>query len=108
LNIITAKKREMFIEPIAEQFLLLYKEYKGIIPVILTTAAKADDEIRNKITGLLKNFTKKEVELTEEIKSEIIGGFILKFGKYQYDDSVRKKIMKLKREFNINIYEKGY
>lgn len=108
LNIITGKKREMFIEPIAEQFLHFYKEYKGILPVLLTTAAKADDEIRNKVIGLTKNFTKKEIELTEEIKNEIIGGFILKFGQYQYDDSIRKKIMKLKREFNINVYEKGY
>ena len=43
-----------------------------------------------------------------EIKKEIIGGFILKFGQYQFDDSIRKKIMKLKREFNINVYEKGF
>jgi len=108
LNIIAAKRREIFIEPIAVQFLNNYKEYKGILPVLLTTAAKADNEVKNKVAGLIKNFTKKDVELTEEIKSEIIGGFIMKFGQYQYDESIRKKIMKLKREFNINVYEKGY
>ena len=108
LNIIASKRRENFIEPIAEQFLAVYKEYKGIISVILTTAVPADDSIKNKIKELVKGFTKKEVDLIEEIKNEIIGGFILRFGQYQFDDSIRKKIMKLKREFNINVYEKGF
>ena len=108
LNIITAKRRESFLEPIAEQFLALYKDYKGILPAILTTASEADDSIRKKVKELVGGFTKKEIELQEEIKKEIIGGFILRFGQYQFDDSIRKKIMKLKREFNINVYEKGY
>jgi F-type H+-transporting ATPase subunit delta len=108
LNIIVSKRRENFIEPIAEQFLELYKEYKGIISVILTTAVIADDKIKNKVKELVKGFTKKEVDLIEDIKGEIIGGFILKFGQYQFDDSIRKKITKLKREFNINVYEKGF
>jgi F-type H+-transporting ATPase subunit delta len=108
LNIIAAKRRENFIDPIAEQFLVLYKEYKGIISAYLTTASGADDLIRNSVKGLVRGFTKKDVDLVEEIKSEIIGGFILRFGQYQFDDSIRKKIMKLKREFNINVYEKGF
>jgi len=108
LNIIAAKKREAFIEPIAMQFLSNYKEYKGILPVLLTTAEETDDETKNKIQQLLRDFTQKDIELTEDIKSNIIGGFILKFGQYQYDESIRKKIMNLKKEFNINVYEKGY
>jgi F-type H+-transporting ATPase subunit delta len=108
LNIITAKRRENFIEPISSQFLVLYKENKGILSVTLTTAADADDNIRNKIKAMVGGFTHKEIELVEEVKNEIIGGFILKFGQYQFDDSIRKKIMKLKREFNINVYEKGF
>ncbi len=108
LNLITAKRRENFIEPITEQFLAVYQEYKGIISAVLTTAAGADDNIRITVKGLIGKFTEKDVELVEEIKSEIIGGFILRFGQYQFDDSIRKKIMKLKREFNINVYEKGF
>ena len=108
LNIIAAKRRESFIEPIAEQFLAVYKEYKGMISATLTTATGADDQIRNTVKDLVRDFTKKEVDLVEEIKGEIIGGFILRFGQYQFDDSIRKKIMRLKREFNINVYEKGF
>ena len=108
LNIIAKKRRENFIEPIAEQFSELYKEYKGVISVVLTTAVNADDSIKNKVKELVRGFTKKEVDLIEEIKGEIIGGYILKFGQYQFDDSISKKITKLKKEFNINVYEKGF
>jgi len=108
LNIIASKRRENFIEPIAEQFLAVYQEHKGIISAVLTTATGADDQIRKTVKELVHGFTKKDVDLVEEIKNEIIGGFILRFGQYQFDDSIRKKIMKLKREFNINVYEKGF
>ena len=108
LNIITSKRREHFIDPIASQFLALYKEHKGILSVTLTTAVDADEDIRNKVKTMVGGFTHKEIDLVEEVKKEIIGGFILRFGQYQFDDSIRKKIMKLKKEFNINIYEKGF
>jgi F-type H+-transporting ATPase subunit delta len=108
LNIIAAKRRESFIHQIALQYIFVYREYKGIETVYLTTAAGTDDAIREKVKTIVGNFTKKEIELEEEIKADIIGGFILKFGYYQYDESIRNKIIKLKREFNINIYEKGF
>ena len=105
---ITSKRREVFAEAIADEFASIYKEFKGILPAILTTSGKADEEIKQRVIKMLKDFTQKDIELTEEIKNEIIGGFILKFGQYQYDESVRKKILKLKREFKINVYEKGF
>ena len=108
LNIITSKRRENFIEQISSHFLVLYKENKGILSVTLTTATGADENIRNKVKTMVGGFAHKEIELVEEIKKEIIGGFVLKFGQYQFDDSIRNKIMKLKREFNINVYEKGF
>lgn len=108
LNIIAAKRREIHIEPIALQYIAQYRDYKGIETVYLTTATNADDIIREKVKTIVKNFTKKDVELVEEIKKEIIGGFILKFGHQQYNDSIQNKIIKLKREYNINIYEKGF
>jgi F-type H+-transporting ATPase subunit delta len=108
LNIIAAKRRENFIEPITEQFLAFYKDHKGMISAVLTTAVPSDNVIREKVSQMVRSVTKKEVDLVEDIKKEIIGGFVLRFGQYQYDESIRTKIMKLKREFNINIYEKGF
>ena len=86
----------------------LYHDYKGILPVHLTTASDSDEEIRSVVKQIVNKFTQKEILLMEEIKKDILGGFILRFGQYQYDDSIRNKIMKLKREFNVNIYEKGF
>ncbi|HQI46450.1 MAG TPA: ATP synthase F1 subunit delta [Bacteroidales bacterium] len=108
LNIISLKRREILIDQIATQFLALYHDYKGILPVHLTTASDSDEEIRSVVKQIVNKFTQKEILLMEEIKKDILGGFILRFGQYQYDDSIRNKIMKLKREFNVNIYEKGF
>jgi F-type H+-transporting ATPase subunit delta len=108
LNIIARKRRESSIEQIAFEYIKFYREFIGVETVYLTTAGAADDAIREKVKSIVSGFTKKEIELVEEIKKEIIGGFVLNFGYYQYDESIRNKIIKLKREYNINIYEKGF
>ena len=108
LLIITRKGRERFIKDIAEQFIILYKKYKGIITAHLTTAEAIDLSIRNQIIGLLKKQTKADIELIEEIKKELIGGFVLLFDDNQYDASIMKQIKKLQKEFDINLYIKGF
>jgi len=108
LLIITSKRRESYIDGIAFQFIEFYREYKNIITAYLTTAEASNDAIRNKVLNLVKDYTQKDVMLVEEIKEKIMGGFILKFSDKQLDESITTKIIRLKREYNINIYEKGF
>ena len=108
LLIIIRKRRESYIEGIAEQYIHLYKDYKGIKTVILKTPVPADTAIKNKAISLVKNYTKCEVELIEELREELIGGFIITLDSKQYDASILSNIEKLKREFNVNVYEKGF
>ena len=108
LSIITSKRREFYIDIIATQFIEFYKEYKNIITAYLTTADVTNDAIRNKVLSLVKEHTQKDLLLVEEIKEKIMGGFILRFADKQLDESIRTKIIRLKREYNVNIYEKGF
>lgn len=108
LLIITSKRRESYIEEISNQFIEYYRAYKNIITAYLTTAEITNDVIRNKVLTLVKDYTKKDVVLVEEIKENIMGGFILKFTDLQLDESIKTKIIRLKREYNINIYEKAF
>jgi F-type H+-transporting ATPase subunit delta len=108
LLIITSKRRESYIEGISEQFIEYYREYKNIITAYLITAEGTNDGIRSKVLNLVKDYTKKDVVLVEEIKENIMGGFILKFTDIQLDESIKTKIIRLKREYNINIYEKAF
>lgn len=95
-EIITNKNRERVLPAIAKQFVALYADYKGIqkAEVISATALTADQ--KKHFTTLVKQHTGKEVELVEKVDSSLIGGFILRVGDKQIDDSIRRKLNDLK------------
>ncbi|MFU8842297.1 MAG: ATP synthase F1 subunit delta [Bacteroidales bacterium] len=108
LLIITRHKRERIIDQITEQFSVIYKKEKNILPAVLTSAVEVDSSIREKIISLLESYTKASIELTEELDERIIGGFVLDFGDMQYDASILRKIKDLRKEFDVNLYIKGF
>jgi len=106
--IIIKKRREIHIEQISNQFIKIYKNYHGIKTALIKTAVEIDDNIRKIIVEKLEDFTKSQIELIEEIKKELIGGFVLNIEDKQYDASIKNRIKKLSKEFEMNIYEKGF
>jgi F-type H+-transporting ATPase subunit delta len=108
LQLIIRKRREAYIQSIAEHFIALYKDFKGIKIARLLTADNIDDGMRHRILQLLKKYTNAQIELIEEIDPLILGGFVLEVEGRQYDASLLTGIKKLKREFESNIYIKGF
>jgi F-type H+-transporting ATPase subunit delta len=108
LLIITRHKREGIIDQITEQFSIIYKDEKNILPAVLTTAVEANPDIRKKIIAVLEDYTKASIELTEQVDEDIIGGFVLDFADKQYDASIISKIKDLRKEFDVNLYIKGF
>lgn len=104
LQLITRKRREEYIEPICKAFIEIYKDYKNIMPVTLTTAYKADKKTVDAIIAKLNKVTEKELEVAEKIDETLIGGFKLDFEDYQYDDSVKVQLKRLGKEFSDNLY----
>lgn len=102
--IIIRKNREEYIDSIVEEFKELYKKYKNITTTYLKTAIKIDEDIRKKVIKLLQEQTKGEIELNEIVNKELIGGFVLTYGPYQYDASIAKQIADLKKDFRLNLY----
>ena len=72
--------------------------------VTLTTAYVADKKTINAILTKLKTVTEKELDVTEKIDENLIGGFKLDFEDYQYDDSVKVQLKRLGKEFSDNLY----
>ncbi|MCF8234823.1 MAG: ATP synthase F1 subunit delta [Bacteroidales bacterium] len=103
--LITKNRRETYIENIAQAFINQYKKYKNIITTILQTAVKINDDIHRQVIDLLKEQTKGEIDLIEEIKEDLIGGFVLKFDGYKYDASISKQLADLKKDFKVNLYK---
>jgi F-type H+-transporting ATPase subunit delta len=106
--IIIKKKRESFIHDIALVFIDLYKEYKGILTVTLKTAVPATTQIRDEVKTVMKGISPGEIELLEEVKEELIGGFVLQWKDKQYDASINNQINRMQKGVaKINLYIKG-
>lgn len=108
LMIITRNRREKLVPEIANQFIEIYKIYKNIITVEITTATQIDEALRTNILTLLEKRAQAEIDLKEKVDEDIIGGFILSYEDKQYDSSILKQIKNLRREFDINLYVKGF
>lgn len=108
LQLVTKKERAIHLEAVAGSFVSIYKKYNNILITRLKTATPVDTETRKKIIELVTKVTHKNIELIEEIDEKLIGGFVLTFDDQQYDASLSKKISRLSKSFDKNLYIKGY
>ena len=98
----------MHLEGIAESFILQYKSYKKIETATVTTAVRIDDQTRKKILTYISKQGNTNIELTETIDENIIGGTIITMGDKQLDTSISRIIKELKQTFNKNLYIKDF
>ena len=96
------KRREGALKDIAVQFIGSYKEYKNILPVNIIAAQQIEEDAKAKIIEMLSEKTHKQIELNIQTDPSLIGGFVVNYEDKQLDASVRNKIHKLNKEFNIN------
>lgn len=94
--IITNKNREKILPAVAKAFIDLYAEFKGIQKAQVTSVTALTADQKKMITQIVKEYSGKEVELIETIDETLIGGFILRVGDQQIDDSIRRKLNDLK------------
>lgn len=94
------KSRENLLEGIAKEFLHLYNIKKGLSEVSVTTSYKLDAETRKAFEKLAKEITKKEPILKEKVDTDIVGGYILRLGDLQLDESISGQLKELKLEFS--------
>lgn len=104
LQLITRKGREEYIVFICQAFDEIYKDYKNIMPVTLTTAYKADKKIKDEILDKFASVIRKKLEVTEVVDESLVGGFRLDFEDYQYDNSIKMQLKRLRKVFSENLY----
>lgn len=105
-DIIAKKGRESYLIDIAQAFQTLYNKHKGIMKAEVTTTFPLTDNLRNEVKRLVNEITGKTIDLKENIDKSIIGGFLLKVGDRQIDDTVSSKLSTLRRELTKNQYIK--
>jgi len=105
-EIISRKGREQVLPDIAREFQALYQLHHSIQVAEVTTTFPLDETLRAEFIKIVLEISgKKEVELTEKINPELIGGFVLKVNDRQLDESLSSKLRELRNEFSQNHYE---
>lgn len=100
-DIVTKKNREMLLPEISSEFHLQYNIINEISLANVATVFQLDDSLRDEFKHLVAHFTgSKTVELKEEINEELIGGYVLKLGGKQIDESLKGKLKELKLKFS--------
>lgn len=99
-DIITKKNREGILYDIAKAFHEQYNVYNNIQVAQVITTFPLDEQLRARFKKLTEETTGKKVELKEEVDPKLIGGFVLRVGDKQIDESIKHKLLKLQYDFN--------
>lgn len=98
-QIIAKKNRERFLPEIAAEFVKLYNVKKGIQEAVVTTSVAIDAKTRKAFEKLVADVTGKTPLIVEKVDPELIGGYIVKLGDRQIDDSIKGKLKDLELRF---------
>ncbi|TDL99927.1 MAG: ATP synthase F1 subunit delta [Flavobacteriaceae bacterium] len=99
--------RESELKPILKQYGIIAKEEQGINKVVITSVVELPKEQQDQIissNASFFNLKTSQYEIINRIDPSLIGGFILRIGDLQLDASIKSKLNKLKKDFNVNHY----
>lgn len=108
VDLMIRKRREKYLPSISDAFDALYKESKGIKTAFVASAIALEEKEKLSVLNILKRITDKQIDLVESVKPNLIGGFIINVDDYQIDQSMATKIKELKKDFEKNLYIKGF
>lgn len=100
IALITKNGRERFITEIAHSYISQVKEYKGIVPITITSARALDAVTKANIIAKISATVKGTLEITEIVDETIVGGFIVRMGDKQFDASVATQLLRMKQELS--------
>ena len=108
LAMLARKGRAGLLGAMAEAFVALVREERGIVLAEVVTASPLDDVRRNEINELIGKVHEGGVELSEKVDPTLIGGFKLRVGDRMIDASVYQTLRSMHRNLTNNPYEPAY
>ena len=97
MALITNNGREAMLGDIAEAFEAQVQEYRGIVPVTITSAIQLDASTRDAIIAKVQSSVEGKLEVEEKIDESLIGGFVVRMGDLRIDASVASQLNNLKQ-----------
>jgi F-type H+-transporting ATPase subunit delta len=108
ISLMIRKRRERYLPSIAEAFADLYKASKGIKTAFVTSAVELATVDKAGVLEILSQLTDKKIDLVEKTNETLLGGFIINLDNFQIDQSLATKIKELKKDFEKNLFVKGF
>ena len=104
-KLLIRKGRETELPEVIETFISMYKKYKNIHVVNLTSAVELSEEAKNAIINKVKaDANIGQIELNTQVDPELIGGFVLQVGDSLIDTSVASELKQIRKQFQNNDY----
>lgn len=100
IDLLCKKTREFLLHPVSKEFVDQYNIVKGIQHATIVSATPLTAASKAGINEVIIKMTGKTVELVEDIDESLIGGYILRVGDQQIDDSVKNRLENLRTELS--------
>jgi F-type H+-transporting ATPase subunit delta len=97
LVLMTRRKREDLLPLVIEDFIRFYNQKKNITVVEVMSYEHLPKEIRQMLQAKIETALNTKVQLVSKENAEIIGGFKILIGDYQYDFTVNSALQRLKQ-----------
>jgi len=96
IQLIIDSGRESYLNAFIRHYTRLYREYSGITHAVITTAVPISKQMLDKIEKIMAEKDFKGLDLEQNTKEDILGGFILRIDDMQYDGSIATNLNKIK------------
>lgn len=102
------KGRADILDMVAQDFIRQYNKINGIEVATIITAAPISKETEADFVKLIEAATASKILIQTKVDPKLIGGFVVKIGDRQIDESISSKLNQLRVEFSKNPYQKSY
>ncbi|MGE5400864.1 MAG: ATP synthase F1 subunit delta [Ignavibacteriales bacterium] len=99
LHFVIKKNREHLLFNIIRQFLVLRDQKLGVVNAEVYSVVDLTDDLKEKLSKRLEEYTKKKVRLSFSLKNELLGGFVVKINDTVIDASLSHQLELLKEQF---------
>ena len=93
------KSRFRFVDSVLREIELLINRQTGIIDVTVETAFPLENDVKEKLTQVIKEqYNAAGVKIKNLLKTEILGGYCLRIGGFYIDASLKGQIKQMKAD----------
>lgn len=103
-DLISKNTREGILVEVADEFIRQYNMSKGKTQGIVTVAAPMGKKERKSLEELARSISGFEVQLEEKIDPSVLGGFLLRVGDKQIDQTVASRLDRVRRSLKDETY----